>query len=201
MIKIKLLFITTLVILTIILTILILFKTFYIEKVVQVNSCYLVKTIESVDDSILPRKDETEGLYKSVFSENEEEFAAKQIFPRINNKEELINLYLESLRCGNKSIAKILSSPEFPYSETASSFNTKFENLWDKLAYKNYSNILICSDTSSCIRYFFVDYDNEKYRLSYHIEPSSFESNRFFFGKVGVDLTKCILQDIQCINS
>lgn len=164
------------------------------------NTCDSLKRFENLDDVLPIRKDRFSGIYLSSFSEEDKSFAEKQVFPRINSRQELIDTYLESLKCNNKKIAKILSVPEFPNSESVSNFNTKFESIWSQISNKQYTIIRICSDASNCIRYFFIDVGGQRYRLSFHLDSISFEPDKFFFGKIGQDFTKCTNNDESCTS-
>ena len=139
-------------------------------------------------NQLTKRKNQINGIFMSVFTNQEIELGENYIFPKINSDKELISLYLESARCKNQLTVKLLTQPSIsPPSEPADEFDKNFNLLWKTIEGKEFSNLRICDGQNGCSHKFYVDIDSKPYMFEfdsnqYHDHPEEFE----YFGKVSV---------------
>ncbi len=149
-----------------------------------------IETNLSLTNKYLRRENNFPGKYTKAFSQVEIDYAENEIYPRINSADELLNTYFEATRCGDKLLAKLLSSPAIsPPSEPLDQFNINFENTWKKVSNKKYSNLFICKIFENCRQKSYVDLDGEKFVFEYN--DNLYNSNNKYFGKVSVFFRSC----------
>ena len=84
------------------------------------------------------------------------------MYPKITDEKELIRVYFKALRCGDITVARLLTIPEF---SSGDNYDGRFRVFWNNHSGKTFTDINFCSDkcryplllaTSNRIKYGFT---------------------------------------------
>lgn len=121
------------------------FQSYQVESYVENNSCSIVNVPKSNIPNYKPKQ---VYEYTKSYSSDELYFQENEISPKINNNSNFLDLYLNAIKCKDKSLVKMLSAEEFPTIKSAQ-FDLHFNNFWQEVAGKKAELILLKKDNSN----------------------------------------------------
>ena len=86
-------------------------------------------------------------------TDNEHLFAIQNA----SSKEDFLKMYFDSIKCKYKDQVKILTTPSIAGGLTNEKWSLEFDNVWNNIFNKNYSNIRPATKQETCENAYYVD--------------------------------------------